>query len=104
MLAHAGQRGYKLTHEARQFDADQDFTNFDYIVTMDDSNYRNIKALDPKGEFASKIHKMVSFCAIHDVKEVPDPYYQDDHGFELVLDILEDACQGLLDHIQRGQQ
>jgi protein-tyrosine phosphatase len=97
MMDHARKRGYDLSQlEARQFSGENDFVNSDFIVTMDDSNYSNILALDPSKVFHARVHKLVKFCRIHNVKEVPDPYHKGPDGFEHVLDILEDACEQLL--------
>ena len=46
---------------------------------------------------------MVDFCTKHDVSEVPDPYYRGVDGFELTLDIVEDACEGLLEKLLNGE-
>lgn len=92
MIEHAKERGYKLDSLSRPFRAPEDFHNFDYILTMDPSNYSHVTRLNPKGEGRAKVQPMVRYCKIHEVKEVPDPYYQGDDGFQLVLDILEDAC------------
>ena len=48
MIKQASARGYELTHKARKFNPDSDFKEFDYIVTMDDQNYIDIKKLDKK--------------------------------------------------------
>lgn len=98
MREHAQERGYALDSLARGFQV-KDFETFDYLITMDHSNHRNILALDPESRFVDKIHKMTQFCKIHEVTEVPDPYYDGPAGFELVLDILEDACEQLLDQL-----
>jgi protein-tyrosine phosphatase len=97
MIQHAKKRGYELHElEARQLRAPEDFVAFDYILTMDDSNYKNVVALDTKSEYQHKIKPLMSFCRVHAVKEVPDPYYKQDEGFEYVLDLLEDSCAELL--------
>jgi len=104
MTAHARERGYDLSQlEARQFDPAQDFEKFDLILTMDDSNFKNVSAFDRTGQYQHKIKKTTSFCKIHSVEEVPDPYYKGDDGFQLVLDILEDACDELLAQIETGK-
>ncbi len=104
MILHAKSRGYDLSAlEARQFDPGTDFEEFDLILTMDDSNFRNVQALDRAGQYKYKINKTVSFCKIHSVTEVPDPYYRGDDGFHLVLDILEDACNVLVEQISQGK-
>ena len=71
MRAHAARRGYNLTHLSRPVRT-EDFYNFDLIIGMDDRNIDD---------------------------HVPDPYYGGSEGFEYVLDILEDACAGLLQSI-----
>lgn len=100
MREHALKRGYKLLSLARQFDARNDFEEFDYIITMDQSNYRNVLSLDRGNRYQHKVIPMVSFCTEHNVTHVPDPYLRDEDGFELVLDILEDGCRGILKKLQ----
>jgi len=101
MIKHAAGRGYDLNpHRAKQFDPHNDFREYDYIVTMDNSNYGDIKRLDRTGEYRDKIHKITSFSKKYNHEEVPDPYFGGRKGFELVLDLLEDSCAGLLDRIK----
>lgn len=99
MRTHAKQRGYDLTSKARPFEQD-DFINFDYILTMDDKNFENIMALDTDNLYDCKVKKIVSFCKKEEHAEVPDPYYGGPSDFDLVLDILEDACENLLEEIK----
>jgi protein-tyrosine phosphatase len=103
MIEHARRRGYDLSAlEARQFRAPADLHEFDYILTMDDSNLKNVLALDPKKQHHHKVKPLLTYCRIHaEVGEVPDPYYKDGDGFEYVLDLLEDACQELLQHVKK---
>ena len=101
MIHHAKERGYELLSESRQFREDEDFEKFDYILTMDQSNHRNVLRLDPEGRYQHKVHPMVKFCRVHKVEAVPDPYYQGEDGFRLVLDILEDSCSELLKRIKK---
>ena len=91
-------RGYELTHRARQVSAD-DFQRFDLLITMDESNYRNVARLAPSADAVAKIHRFPTFCTRHQHREVPDPYHGSSADFSLVLDILEDGCQGLLTHL-----
>jgi len=101
MILHAKERGYDLTQlEARQFSA-ADFEKFDYILTMDNSNFRNVINLDVKKQHHSKVKPLTKFCRIHSIAEVPDPYYDREEGFRHVLDLIEDACTELLAHIQQ---
>jgi len=99
----AAARGLSLTHRARQLKA-EDFDRFDLIITMDDRNYERAHRTAPTVEAAAKIHRMTSFCRSHpDATHVPDPYYEGAEGFEKVLDLLEDACGGLLEEIKEGR-
>ncbi len=101
MISYAQKRGYDLSALiGRQIKTPEDFHTFDYILTMDDANLRHVRALDTKREFQHKIRPLVSFCKIHQISEVPDPYYKEEDGFEHVLDLLEDACSELLIHLQ----
>lgn len=93
-------RGYDFCSPARQIRTD-DFDRFDMIVTMDDSNYERVHRLAPSTEAAQKIFRMTEFCRHHpDANHIPDPYYEGAEGFEKVLDLLEDACSGLLSEIK----
>lgn len=97
MRVHAARRGYTLTHRSRPVHP-SDFEDFDIIVAMDDSNYENLRRMAPTVEDEAKIVRMIDYCRMHPYYySVPDPYYEGASGFELVLDLLEDACQGLLD-------
>lgn len=96
----AARRGYELTHRARPL-READFERFDRIVVMDDCNYEAAHRLAPSRELAGKIHRMTEFCRrTPQWDHVPDPYYEGHEGFELVLDLLEDACEGLLDDLR----
>lgn len=95
----ASRRGYDLTHRARQI-REEDFAGFDMIVVMDDMNYENVHRLAPSREDARKIFRMREFFRRHpDWSYVPDPYYEGTEGFELVLDMLEDGCEGILEYL-----
>ena len=100
MRVYAEKRGYKLNSVARKFNPDIDFEKFDYIITMDNSNLEEVKALDLDNKFIKKIYRMVDFSKYYDEAEIPDPYYGGREGFENVLDILEDAAQGLLEKLE----
>ncbi|QLE55165.1 low molecular weight protein-tyrosine-phosphatase [Nostoc sp. TCL26-01] len=92
--------GIKLRGSARQFQK-SDFQEFDLILAMDRDNYDNIIALDPTGEYHNKVHLMCEFCSHHTLKEVPDPYYGGTEGFNQVIDLLVDACEGLLKYVTK---
>lgn len=99
MTAAATNRGIPMQGAARQFQR-LDFEQFDLILVMDRSNYRDVLALDPSGRFCDRVRLMCDFCTHHTLKEVPDPYYGGPEGFNQVLDLLEDACAGLLNYLQ----
>jgi protein-tyrosine phosphatase len=97
MIHHAKKRGYDLSQlEARQLRVPEDMQEFDYILTMDNSNLKNVMALDTKKQHVHKVKPLTSFCRIHQIEEVPDPYYREATGFDHVLDLLEDACGELV--------
>lgn len=99
MRVHAARRGYDLTHRSRPVRT-LDFEEFDLIVAMDDSNYESLRNMAPSIEAERKIVRMIDFCRLHPYYyAIPDPYYEGASGFELVLDLLEDACAGLLESI-----
>lgn len=101
MRVHARRRGYDLTHRSRRVSS-SDFDDFDVIVAMDDSNYHRLRELAPTAEDAAKIVRMIDYCRLSTRYDyVPDPYYEGAEGFELVLDLLQDACRGLLDELTR---
>ena len=99
MRSHAARRGLQLTHRSRPVTTD-DFLEFDLILGMDDRNLDDLHRLSPSLETSAKIHRMTDYCRRHpEADHVPDPYYGGAQGFELVLDLLEDACQGLLEKL-----
>jgi protein-tyrosine phosphatase len=102
MNAAAVKRGITLKGRARQLQQ-QDFEDFDLILAMDQENYRNILALDRQGIYRDKVRLMCDFCRHHRDREVPDPYYGGAEGFNYVLDLLLDACEGLLEYVLDAQ-
>lgn len=99
MRMHASRRGYNLTHRSRPVCTD-DFYHFDMIIGMDDRNIEDLIERAPDLETEKKIRRMTDYCRVKMVDYVPDPYYGGAQGFENVLDILEDACAGLLESIR----
>ncbi len=98
MRMHASRRGYKLDSRSRPV-KNADFYDFDLIIGMDDSNISALQRKAPDVESLEKIHRMTDFSRNKLYDHVPDPYYGGASGFELVLDLLEDACAGLLETI-----
>jgi protein-tyrosine phosphatase len=99
MTAAAAMRGITIKGKARQFKA-SDFEEFDLILAMDKENYFDLLAIDEQAIYRDKVKLMCDFATRHQVKEVPDPYYGGREGFEKVIDLLLDSCEGLLNHIQ----
>jgi protein-tyrosine phosphatase len=102
MQRHAAQRGYDLSGlRARVFAAD-DFARHGLILAMDDDNLVALSRQQPVSAPPPRL--LMSFAQRPDApREVPDPYYSGPDGFERVLDLVEDACDGLLVFLQSGQ-
>lgn len=100
MRKHAARRGYDLVHRSRPIDV-EDFYNFDIIIGMDDQNICDLKEIAPSPDEEKKIHRMVEYLVNQEATHIPDLYYGGADGFELVLDLLEDACEGLLTSLIR---
>ncbi len=99
MQTHAVKRNYHLTSLGRKFDKFSDFDHFDRIIAMDDNNLYDLKQKARNKNDLKKLSKMTDFCKKYNYNEVPDPYYGGAEGFELVLDLLEDSCEGLLKNL-----
>jgi protein-tyrosine phosphatase len=98
--AAARQRGVDIGDlRGRQATA-ADFGRFDYVLAMDESNYVNLKRLCPKGA-EGRLRMFLDFASKPGRRSVPDPFYGNTDRFEEVLDMVEDAAHGLLDHIRR---
>lgn len=94
------EHGYRFDSHARQF-LKSDFQRFDLIVVMDNENYRAITSMASSQADKDKVVRIADYLTHHrEYTTVPDPYYGDYSDFELVIELLEDACQGLLDSIK----
>lgn len=103
MAVAAKLRGIELKGKARQFQP-SDFENFDLILAMDRENYWDILSLDPREKYRDKVKLMCDFATHHNAREVPDPYYGGPEGFDKVIDLLLDACEGLLQYVVNTYQ
>ena len=98
-VAAAHKRGYDLSAlRGRQVTA-ADFNDFDYVLAMDKANLADLQTLAP-ADYRGHLGLFLAFATQQTLDEVPDPYYGEGDGFERVLDLIEDACAGLLRHIQ----
>ena len=96
----AAQRGYDVTSISRPVKG-YDFEQFDIIIGMDDSNVDDLRERAATIEQESKIHKMTEYSIHSEATSVPDPYYGGNEGFERVMDLLEDTCEGLYQYLVR---
>jgi protein-tyrosine phosphatase len=101
----AAQRGIVMAGAARQV-TDADFDTYDLILAADEQNLAALRGRAPDEAAAAKIRLLREFdpksVAAGDL-EVPDPYYGGPDGFERVLDLVQDACEGLLDHVRSSK-
>ena len=92
-------RGIVLTSLGQQIKPEF-FTYFDYILAADREVLKELYQHAATSEQKNKIHLMTAFSSGYKGQDVPDAYYENDAAFELVLDMLEDSCEGLVDHIK----
>ena len=96
-------RGYDLSDlRARQV-CFEDFEEYDYILAMDNNNLRELQAMRPR-QFKGNLQLFLEFANNFSEREVPDPYYGGEQGFEHVLDLVEDASRGLLAQINNTHE
>ncbi len=95
-------RGYDISALRGRQVQDSDFERFDYILAMDSQNLNNLTRR-ANVRHHHKIRLLLSFSRRFPNLDVPDPYYGGQHGFDLTLEMVEDAAQGLLKAIQNRQ-
>ena len=100
MRRHAMKRGIELTSISRKFML-EDFDSFDLIIAMDQENMQELKKMARDKNDLQKLHFMTDYAGKFNYNHIPDPYYGGDEGFELVLDLLEDASEGLADALEK---
>ena len=93
-------RGIELTSRSRKIE-ESDLYEFDHILVMDKANLEAVKSLikDPNNPVNSKIKLILSYSKNSPLDEVPDPYYGGQNGFDKVIDLLDDAINGLIDSL-----
>ena len=97
---HAAKRSYDLSDlRARQIQ-DEDFERYDLILVMDWENLALVEDVCPP-TYLGKVRRLTEFCIQNDSPVVPDPYYGGSHGFDHVLDLIEDASEGLIKHVRQ---
>jgi protein-tyrosine phosphatase len=96
----AQQRGYEMSGLLGRQVGAEDFSRFDYVLAMDQSNLATLRRLAPP-DCKAAVQLFLEYARHHAEREVPDPYYGGADGFERVLDMVEDAAEGLLQHIRQ---
>ena len=98
---HAARRGYDLSRQRARQVKTRDFERFDLILAMDHENLDGLMEICP--HFArDRVGLLMAHARSSTSRVVPDPYVGGPAGFEEVLDLVEDACDGLLDHLRRA--
>lgn len=96
-------RGYDMSMlRGRQVGRD-DFSRFDYVLAMDNANLAILQHLCPPQRYEC-LGLFLDFSSRHQEREVPDPYYGGKDGFERVLDMVEDAAEGLLARVRKDRR
>lgn len=96
----AKDRGVTLSSRAQKFHP-KFFQEFDYILAADNEVLRDLYKVAQTPEDSAKIHLITAFSSSYKDEEIPDPYYQGEGAFNLVLDMLEDSCEGLIEEIRK---
>ncbi len=99
--AAAAKRGIDLGAQRARRVSEDDFAEYDYVIAMDKSNVEDLLGICP-ADYEDRVHLFLDFAQAQE-SEVPDPYYGQGRGFEIVLNLIEDASSGLLDHINKNQ-
>jgi len=99
--AEARRRGLEVTGAARQV-TDGDLLAFDWVIAMDDENFRELDQLQASADGTARLHRLREWDPEADSLDVPDPYYGGPSGFETVHDIVERSCERLLDSLLDG--
>jgi protein-tyrosine phosphatase len=97
---HARRRGYELADLRARRLLVQDFERSQLVLVMDWDNLALAEELCPPGH-RNRLRRLTEFCRRYDTPVVPDPYTGGPAGFEQVLDLVEDACDGLLEHVRQ---
>lgn len=96
-------RGIDLISRAQVFDP-KFLDEFDYIFAADHEVLHHLYRYTKTPEQKSKIHLFTAFSACYPNQVIPDPFYQGGAAFDYILDIIEDACEGLIEHLKKQRQ
>lgn len=96
----AEDRGYHMTGMQARLLRRGDFADFDLLLAMAREHERHMRSMSPP-EHAGKVEMFLRYAPELDLRDVPDPYYGGERGFDDVLDMIEAASAGLLDHVRQ---
>lgn len=99
----AARRGYDLSALRARVVEPRDFEHFDLILAMDRENLRSLERRAPP-HTRDRLRLFLEFAPQTGISDVPDPYYGGPNGFEDVLDLIEAASRGLVEHLRRQSQ
>lgn len=94
-IAAAARRGIDMRALRARVVTAADFERFDLVLAMDETVYRRLRKIAPRGH-ADRVRLLLDYAPELERRDVPDPYYGGDTGFEQVLDLVEQAAHGLL--------
>lgn len=100
MRSAARERGITIQGPARQI-VTKDLDMFDLILCMDDENFENVESMYSDTTRNADLRMFCEFVSDSDAREVPDPYYGGEDGFDDVMDLLEDGCSNLLEYVRK---
>ena len=98
----ADARGIDISGQRARKVVEEDFETFDLVLAMDELNIEVLRDLSPP-QFHDRIQLFLDYAPHLGHRQVPDPYYGGANGFELVLDLVEDASLGLLEKLRAGE-
>ena len=103
MREQAKLKGYNVTSISRSFEI-ADFNEFDWIITMDQSNYEDVISMAKTKKHRKKVLKMGNFCKTKNQDFIPDPYQEGTQSFTNVISLLEDSCSHLLKFLLKKEE
>ncbi len=98
-IATALERGIDITQQRARQLRTEDFDTFDHILVMDASNYQNVTQLANSDAHRDKVALIMNYANPGMNQQVPDPYYGGDNGFEVVFDMLDEACEAFIKNV-----